>query len=212
MPQPDFLDPFSGAIFSEPVTAEDGRNYEEANIKKWIAQQAEAKLPLESPTLHTPMGPKLTPNAQLKKRIKDARTKHTELLAAAGGVLQGRGASISSAPPLTAGALSTASGKHRSKKVPSEPTVLRRVDELGEIFESLDSLTDFLRTRAPARNRNAPRAPRACSPPVGALAAPHATFFLLLTAPPFPAPFSAVGSRDDGKLADALLRGARLRV
>ena len=79
MPQPDFLDPFSGAIFSEPVTAEDGRNYEEANIKKWIAQQAEAKLPLESPTLHTPMGPKLTPNAQLKKRIKDARTKHTEL-------------------------------------------------------------------------------------------------------------------------------------
>ena len=65
--QPALLDPFTGAVFVEPVTAEDGRNYEKAHIEKWIAQRAAGGMPLESPTLHTSMGAKLVPNATLKK-------------------------------------------------------------------------------------------------------------------------------------------------
>ena len=42
--QPALLDPFTGAIFVEPVTAEDGRNYEKAHIERWIAQRAAARL------------------------------------------------------------------------------------------------------------------------------------------------------------------------
>lgn len=115
---PDFFDPFSQgqAMFVDPVVAEDGRTYERKYIELWIAQHAGN---LISPTLRTPMGSSLTPNAELKHTIADALAKqHAEMKAV--GV------------------------KSTTDSTSSHPVELKRVDELGEIFEQLDALGDIL--------------------------------------------------------------------
>ena len=115
---PGFFDPFSQgqAIFVDPVVAEDGHTYERKYIEQWIEQHIED---LISPYKRTSMGPLLTPNTQLKHTIADALAKqHAEMKAV--GI--GRTAGLA----------------------PSQPVELKRVDELGEIFEQLDALGDIL--------------------------------------------------------------------
>lgn len=40
--RPDLLDPFSGAVFEDPVIAEDGKSYERYDIERWFAQAKKA--------------------------------------------------------------------------------------------------------------------------------------------------------------------------
>ena len=42
---PEFFDPFTTAIFKDPVTAEDGLVYERMHIERWIRERHDAQLP-----------------------------------------------------------------------------------------------------------------------------------------------------------------------
>ena len=64
-----YIDPINRSIMVDPVTAEDGKDYERRNIELWIAGQTDGE-PLVSPVTRKPMGPTLTPNAGLKKEIQ----------------------------------------------------------------------------------------------------------------------------------------------
>ena len=116
---PEYLDPFTSALMEAPVTADDGCTYERARIEHYIAQQTSAGGQIISPTTHMPMSATLTPNAALADAIAAARAAHAEALRTGGG----------SAPDVSDAA---------------EPVALRSIDELGDIFASLDSLTSFL--------------------------------------------------------------------
>ena len=72
----DFICPISRQIMVDPVTAEDGRNYERGAIARWIAQHTRNAKPLESPMVASggksrpPMGPRLVENNSLKDSIQ----------------------------------------------------------------------------------------------------------------------------------------------
>ena len=68
--------------------------------------------------LRTPMGSSLTPKRELKQTIADALAKQHAEMKAVGG--------------------------KSSHVMPPSPVELKRVDELGEIFEQLDALGDIL--------------------------------------------------------------------
>ena len=58
--------PITSELPVDPVTAEDGQVYERSAIKSWIARPGE----LKSPTLNTPMGPRLLPAKQVRNIIE----------------------------------------------------------------------------------------------------------------------------------------------
>ena len=58
--------PITAELPVDPVTAEDGQVYERRAIEAWIARPGE----LKSPTLNTPMGPRLLPAKQVRNIIE----------------------------------------------------------------------------------------------------------------------------------------------
>ena len=80
-----YIDPINRSIMVDPVTAEDGKDYERRNIEMWIASQTDGE-PLVSPVTRKPMGPTLTPNARLKKEIQQVSVVPQEWGAGGGGL------------------------------------------------------------------------------------------------------------------------------
>ncbi len=68
----DLVCPLTLDIFSDPVTAEDGKNYERASIQQWF----QSKQPTESPLTRVAMGTVLKPNNGLRKRAQQWREAH----------------------------------------------------------------------------------------------------------------------------------------
>ena len=62
----ELICPITFELPVDPVTAEDGRVYERCAIEEWIARPGE----LKSPTLNTPMGPRLLPATQARNIIE----------------------------------------------------------------------------------------------------------------------------------------------
>ena len=62
----ELICPITTELPVDPVTAEDGRVYERRAIEDWIARPGE----LKSPTLNTPMGPRLYPATQVRNVIE----------------------------------------------------------------------------------------------------------------------------------------------
>ena len=60
-----YIDPISRTIMADPVTAEDGHNYDRRNIELFLENEA------VSPVTREAMGPALTPNAALKREIQE---------------------------------------------------------------------------------------------------------------------------------------------
>ena len=59
----------SRSIMVDPVTAEDGRNYERKNVEMWIVNCQANGGPVVSPLTRRPMGPGLTPHRELRAQI-----------------------------------------------------------------------------------------------------------------------------------------------
>ena len=62
----ELICPITTELPVDPVTAEDGRVYERRAIEDWIARPGE----LKSPSLNTPMGPRLLPATQVRNIIE----------------------------------------------------------------------------------------------------------------------------------------------
>jgi GTP-binding protein EngB required for normal cell division len=71
-----FICPINHSVMRDPVTAEDGVNYDREFIDLWIAGHSDH---LTSPVSRKPMGPTLTPNADLRADIQKVRTNRTRL-------------------------------------------------------------------------------------------------------------------------------------
>ena len=56
----DLLDPFSGALFREPVLAADGHTYEREQLERWLAGCGPVSI---SPATRAPMSPMFGPDA-----------------------------------------------------------------------------------------------------------------------------------------------------
>ena len=68
-----FIDPITEAIMRDPVTAEDGHNYERRHIQRVIKECKDQGKPLASlaSKQREPMGDQLVPNTELKQEIDE---------------------------------------------------------------------------------------------------------------------------------------------
>ena len=75
----EFIDPFSGSVFNDPVTAEDGQVYERKHLMRWFRELSEQGKQVISPgSSRQPMGRSITPANALTAQINHAREQHQQ--------------------------------------------------------------------------------------------------------------------------------------
>ena len=70
----NYICPINRSLMMDPVTAEDGHNYDRRNIEMWIACRQDAGDAAISPVSRESMGSSLTPNLELRERIQKVRS------------------------------------------------------------------------------------------------------------------------------------------
>lgn len=83
-----YIDPIARSIMRDPVTAEDGNNYERRHIELCMSELAGEEF--LSPITREPMGLSLTPNAALKEEIRQVNQRVSLRRHACAGVLLSR--------------------------------------------------------------------------------------------------------------------------
>jgi hypothetical protein len=83
-----YIDPIARSIMRDPVTAEDGNNYERRHIELCMSELAGEEF--RSPITREPMGLSLTPNAALKEEIRQVNQRVSLRRHACAGVLLSR--------------------------------------------------------------------------------------------------------------------------
>ena len=73
----DFFCPISGDLIHDPVLADDGHNYERANIQSWFSFRQSRQQSITSPWTRAPMSTNLKDNPILKERIASAVHQHS---------------------------------------------------------------------------------------------------------------------------------------
>lgn len=70
----NYICPINRSLMMDPVTADDGRNYDRRNIEMWIASRQDVGgNGVISPISRESMGISLTPNLELRERIQEVR-------------------------------------------------------------------------------------------------------------------------------------------
>ena len=119
---PEFMDPFTGSVLSDPVRAEDGQIYERAHVERWIVERRSAHEPLVSPLTHEVMGASLSPQPELLAKIQMMRTVYM------GALSEARSGSTEEDEATHADA----------------DAAISSIRELGELFEGLELLQRVL--------------------------------------------------------------------